>query len=141
MNLKEKINADFLIAYKNKEMDKKNFLGVIKGAIQTQEGKSIESTDENVLKVLKSIEKGVNENIEGRVISNLDITEQKLELSYLAPYLPTLMSEEDIRESIHQIVIESGETNMGKIMGLFNVKFSGKADNKLVSKLVKEELS
>ena len=39
MSLKEQINADFLAAYKNKEMAKKNFLGVLKGSIQTKEGK------------------------------------------------------------------------------------------------------
>jgi hypothetical protein len=47
-------------------MDKKNFLGVLKGAIQTQEGKQIESTDENVLKVIKAFEKGITETIEGK---------------------------------------------------------------------------
>lgn len=141
MTLKERINADFMEAYKAKDMMKKNFLGVLKGAIQTQEGKNIESTDENVLKVIKSIEKGVNENIVGRVKTGLDIDEQNLELSYIFPYLPTLMSEEEIRVNIHQVIIDSGETNMGKIMGLFNKQFSGKADNNLVSKLIKEELA
>ncbi len=142
MTLKEQINADFLSAYKNKEMEKKNFLGVLKGAIQTQEGKNIESTDENVLKVIKSIEKGILENIEGRKQTGLEITEQELELSYIKPYQPELMSEEEIRVNIHQVIIDSGETNMGKIMGLFNKTFAGKAfDNKTVSRLIKEELA
>ncbi len=147
MNLKEQINADFMEAYKNKDMNKKNFLGVVKGAIQTQESKKdqngnfIESTDENVLKVLKSLEKGINETIDGLIFSGLPITEQEQELSYLKPYLPTLMSEEEIRVNVHQVIIASGETNMGKIMGLFNKTFNGKAfDNKLVSKIIKEEL-
>lgn len=34
MTLKDRINQDFLVAFKNKEMDKKNFLGLIKGEIQ-----------------------------------------------------------------------------------------------------------
>jgi len=141
MTIKERINADFMEAYKAKEMNKKNFLGVLKGAIQTQEGKNIESSDENVLKVIKSIEKGINESIEGLLFQGLPIDEQTLELSFLAPYLPTLMSEEKIRENIHHVIIESGETNMGKIMGLFNKTYAGQAfDNKLVARLIKEEL-
>ena len=60
MLLKEKINLDFVEAYKAKQMDKKNFLGVLKGAIQAQEGRMIDSTDENVLKVIKAMEKGIH---------------------------------------------------------------------------------
>lgn len=142
MTINERINADFMEAYKAKNMEKKNFLGVVKGTIQTQEGKNIESTDENVLKVLKTIEKGINENIEGRKSSGLDITEQELELSFIKPYMPELMSEEQIRVNIHQVIIDSGETNMGKIMGLFNKAYAGQAfDNKLVAQLIKEELA
>jgi uncharacterized protein YqeY len=142
MTIKEQINADFMEAYKAKNMEKKNFLGVLKGAIQTQEGKNIESTDENVLKVIKSLEKGINENIEGRKASGLDTAEQELELSYIKPYQPELMSEEEIRVNIHHVIINSGETNMGKIMGLFNKAYAGQAfDNKLVAQLIKEELA
>ena len=77
MTLKERINIDFMDAYKNKDMKKKDFLGVLKGMIQTNEGKQIISTDENVLKIIKSIEKGVIENIEGRKKSGLDVSEQE----------------------------------------------------------------
>jgi uncharacterized protein YqeY len=142
MTILEQINADFIEAYKAKNMEKKNFLGVLKGSIQTQEGKGFPATDENVLKVIKSMEKGVLENIEGRKTSALDTTEQELELSYLKPYQPELMSEDQIRVNIHQVILDSGETNMGKIMGLFNKAFVGQAfDNKVVAKLIKEELA
>ena len=60
--LKEKINSDFMVAFKNKEMDKKNFLGLIKGEIQLQEGRGVESTDENILIVLKKLEKSLSQN-------------------------------------------------------------------------------
>jgi uncharacterized protein YqeY len=145
MTIKEQIEADFMTAYKAKDMAKKNFLGVLRGAIkkqETQETKPLESTDENVLKVIKSMEKGILENIEGRKASSLDIAEQELELTYIKPYQPAQMSEDEIRVNIHQVIIESGETNAGKIMGLFNKTFAGKAfDNKIVSKLIKEELA
>jgi uncharacterized protein YqeY len=55
MTLKEQINADFMSAFKNKEMDKKNFLGVVKGEIQNEEGRSGTVTDEVVLSILKKI--------------------------------------------------------------------------------------
>jgi uncharacterized protein YqeY len=96
MKLKERINTDFMEAYKSKNMGKKNFLSVLKGTIQTQEGKQIESTDENVLRVIKSLENGILEMIENKIKLQLEIENEKLELSYLQPYLPTLMGEDEI---------------------------------------------
>ena len=89
--LKEKINSDFMVAFKNKEMDKKNFLGLIKGEIQLQEARGIESIDKNVLVILKRLEKSL--------IQNGDENSKK-ELEYLSPYMPKMMSEDEIRNII-----------------------------------------
>ena len=137
----EKINADFLEAYKAKDFLKNNFLGVLKGSIQTNIGKGIPSTDDNVLKVIKSMEKGVIENIEGRKSSGLDIFEQELELSYLKPYQPTLMSEDEIRAIVKELINNSTNKSLGFLMGTFNKQNPGKAfDNNTVSKIIKEEI-
>jgi hypothetical protein len=141
MLLKERINADFLEAYKAKDMVKKNFLSVLKGMIDTNIGKGIEATDENVLKAIKSMEKGVIENIEGRKSSGLDISEQELELSYLKPYQPTLMSEDEIRVIVKDLINSVTNKNLGFLMGMFNKTNTGKKfDNNVVSKVIKEEL-
>jgi uncharacterized protein len=140
MMLKDVINADFMSAYKEKNFIKKNFLGVLRGAIQTQEGKNIESTDENVLKLIKSMEKGLKENIDYRIKVNLPITDEEIELSYLEPYIPKLMSEEEIREAVRLTILESTNTNIGYIMGMFVKTYKGNADNTLVLKIIKEEL-
>jgi uncharacterized protein YqeY len=121
MTLKEKINADFMEAYKSKDMEKKNFLGVLKGAIQTQEGKQIESTDENVLKVIKAFEKGINETIESKTKINEDVSQQLLEKQHLEVYMPALMSEEEIRGVVKEFLSRENITrNQGFLMGLFN---------------------
>lgn len=139
MTLKEKINADFMEAYKNKDMKKKDFLGVLKGAIQTQEGKQIPSTDENVRKVIKSLQKGILENIEGRKATNLDITEQEAELSFLKPYQPTLMSDDEIKKIVSEILSRPINKNVGFLMGTFTKENNGKAfDNKRVMEIIKE---
>ena len=141
MNLKERINADFLEAFKSGKRTKKDFLGVIKGTIQTNEGKLIESTDENVLKVLKSIEKGINETFEGNKKMGASTSEQEAELGFIAPYLPTLMSEDVIREKVRLIILEAENKNAGFLMGMFNKQNAGQAfDNKVVSKIIGEEL-
>jgi len=143
MSIKEQINADFMEAYKAKDMLKKNFLSVLKGAIQTQEGQLIPSTDENVLKVIKSFEKGILENIEGRKTMKLDVSEQELELSYIKPYQPTLMTEDEIRILVKNM-LNTSETialNVGFLTGTFNRQNKGKAfDNKVVTKVIQEEI-
>lgn len=141
MNLKERINADFMAAFKSGNRAKKDVLGVIKGTIQTNEGKMIESTDENVLKVIKSIEKGINETLEGNKKMGIDTSEQEAELGFIAPYLPTLMSEDVIREKVRLIVSEATIKNVGALMGMFNKQNVGQSfDNKMVSKIITEEL-
>lgn len=141
MTIKEKINTDFLEAYKNKDMFKKNFLGVIKGSIQTNEGKMIESTDENVLKLLKSIEKGLNENLTHRKKSGLDFSEQERELQFLSVYLPQNMSESEIAVIVDKMIESNGSSNVGQLMGLFNKENKGKSfDNKLVNQIISERL-
>jgi uncharacterized protein YqeY len=130
MTLKEQISKDFITAFKAKEMEKKNFLGLIKGEIQTSEGRGIVSTDENVLTILKKVEKSLKQ-------TNTD--ESLKELEYIKGYLPTMMSEELIRVTI-QGMINNGANNIGQIMGGFNTQFKGKADNKLVSQIIKELL-
>jgi uncharacterized protein YqeY len=132
--LKERINEDFMSAFKNKEMDKKNFLGVIKGDIQNEEGRGIEPTDENVLKILKKTEKSLKESIKKGDES------AKAELEILKTYLPELMSEEKIKEIVSSLVGE-GKNNIGLIMKEFNTNYKGKADNSIVKEVALELLN
>ena len=143
MNLKERINADFMEAYKAKDMEKKNFLGVLKGAIQTQEGKMVESTDENVMKVIKAFEKGIKETLEGKTKLGENVDQQNLELSYIKVYLPTLMSDDEVRGIVKEMLSREGiNKNQGFLMGTFNKEQNGKGfDNKTVSKIIMEELA
>jgi len=143
MTLKERINQDFIAAFKAKDLAKKTFLGTIKGAIQNQEGKLVESTDENVLKLLKSFEKGLVETIEAKTKLNLGVSAEKSELTHLQVYLPTLMSEEEITTIVKEIVSRPDiNKNQGFLMGLFNKENKGKAfDNKVVSGIIQKEIT
>lgn len=134
MTLKDQINQDFITAFKNKDMETKDFLGVIKGEIQSNEGRGIESTDENVLKILKKTEKSLNENIKNGV----DGAEQEMKI--LKPYIPELMSEEKIKEIIVDLVAD-GNNNIGSIMKEFNINHKGKADNKIVKDVALQVLN
>jgi uncharacterized protein YqeY len=58
-------------------------------------------------------------------------------------YLPTMMSEEDIKKEVQKIIETTGAksaSDMGKVMGVASKQFAGKADNRLVSQIVKQLL-
>jgi uncharacterized protein YqeY len=131
MNLKEQINADFLVAFKAKDMEKKNFLGLLKGEIQNEEGRGTVTTDETVMSILRKMEKSLKQT---------NTTESLAELEYIKPYLPEMMSETRIR-SIIRTFKKDGIEDVGKMMGVFNKEYKGQADNALVSKIVKEVLA
>ena len=128
MTLKERISADFMIAFKSKEMDNKNFLGVVKGEIQNEEGRSGNVNYEVVLSILRKMEKSLKQTN----------TEESLnELEYIKPYLPQLMSRDEITLVIKELS-ENGHDNVNKIMKQFNTVYRGKADNSIVSEVAKE---
>jgi len=131
MKLTERINADFMEAFKAKDMNKKNFLGVVKGEIQNEVGRSGKDDDETVMGILKKIEKSLKQT---------NTAESLAELEYIKPYLPSLMGEDRIREIILGLKTD-GVTDMGKMMGAFNKDYRGQADNAVVSKIVKEVLA
>ena len=128
--LKERINQEFMEAFKAKDMDKKNFFGVIKGEIQNAELRGISPTDDNVLDILKKMEKS---------LLQIGTTEALLELENIKPYLPVMMSRERITEIIMNYKL-NGLTGIGQMMNEFNKTFKGMADNKLVSEVIKENL-
>lgn len=69
--------------------------------------------------------------------------QEKLEVDILSKYLPEQMSEEEVKAYVKEAIRNagaSGPSDLGKVMGTLVPKLKGKADNALVSKIVKEEL-
>jgi uncharacterized protein YqeY len=129
MSLKEQINAEFIEAFKSKDMERKNFLGLLKGEIQNEEGRGTVTTDETVMTILRKMEKSLKQT---------NTTESLNELKYLDSYLPKLMAEDQIRTIVKGYKAQ-GLTNVGQIMGQFNKEYKGLADNKLVSSIISEQ--
>jgi uncharacterized protein YqeY len=130
MTLKEKISADYMTAFKTKDVVGKNLLSVIKGEIQTLEKNTgVDSlSDEEVTKILNKTVKSLKETIEkgGEVA--------KLELAIIEAYLPKQLSKEDIVAKVTELKV-AGITNIGQIMKEFSTL---PVDRKLVSEVIKE---
>lgn len=130
MTLKERVNADYLKAFKEKNTVAKNLLSVVKGEIQTIEKNtgSASLSDEDVIKILNKTAKSLKETI------NAGSEQAKIELEIVESYLPKQMSKEEITSKVKELV-GSGVTNIGAIMKEFAAL---PADKKVVSEVVKE---
>ena len=148
MALEQNIMVELKAAMLAKDEAKLRGLRAIKAAIiilKTSEvGKEI--SEEEEMKILQKLVKQRKESIDiytkqGR--EDLAKTEQE-EVAVIELFLPQMMSEEEIRVALKDIITSVGATTpaeMGKVMGAANKAFAGKADNKIVSALVKEMLS
>jgi uncharacterized protein len=134
MLLKEKINLDFIKAFKEKKTDLKSLLGTIKGEIQTTEKNLMveKLSDEDVIKILNKFAKNCKENIR---LANDE--KSKVELEIIEAYLPKQLSAEEIQSKIEALVA-SGVKNIGQIMKEFSTL---PADKKVVSEMAKKVLA
>jgi len=69
---------------------------------------------------------------------------EKKEIEILQRYLPEQMSEEEVKKVVEEAItkVEAKEMkDMGKVMAELTLKIKGKADNSLVSKIVKDLLT
>ncbi len=107
-------------------------------------GAELAAADE--IKMLQKLVKQRKESAEiyhqqGR--ADLAATEEE-EIAIVERYLPKQMSEEEIKLILKEIISTVGATSaadLGKVMGAATKQFAGKADNKIVSALVKQMLS
>ena len=128
---------------KAKMMGLRNIIGKLKAA-KIDKGESL--TNEESLKILKSAAKQLKESIDQYQKGGRDdlAEEEAYELSLLEKYLPEQLSEEIIRETVKNIIVNTGAESiqdMGQVMGAAMKEFAGSADGKLVQKIVQEELS
>jgi len=131
MTLKEKINTDFMTAFKSKNMVAKSILSVVKGEIQTVE-KNVGTDNLSDVEVTKILTKTVKSLKETIAITNDE--KSKVELSVIEVYLPTQMSKEEVTAKVTELV-NSGITQIGAIMKEFATL---PADKKMVSESIKE---
>lgn len=129
--LKEKINADYMVAFRERNAQTKNLLSVVKGEIQTQEKNTRVDplSEEEVIKILNKIAKSLREQF---VIDSPEITKSvREELDIIERYLPKQMTNEEIAERV-QSLIADGASNLGEIMKQFATL---PADKKVVAQI------
>ena len=147
MTLEERINADIKAAMLAKERKKLDALRAVKSAILLLKtnGSGEAISEEAEIACLQKLVKQRKESAELYKQQNrMDLYEDEaFQQAVIEAYLPEQMSEEEIRTELQKIISETGASSvkdMGKVMGAAQKAFAGRADNKLVSTIVKELL-
>ena len=147
MNLEQRINADIKSAMLAKDKERLESLRAIKSELllikTSKSGEEI--TEREEIQTLQRLVKQRKESAltykeqNRQELYEVEISQSKI----IEKYLPEQLSTEEIRRALEAIVKEQGSTSskdMGKIMGAAQKQFAGKADNKVVSQIVKELL-
>lgn len=149
MTLIEQVNADLKTAMKEKNKEKLNALRAVKSQfllIKTSGSGKDEISDAEALKV---IQKMIKQRIDSAEIyksqNRDDLFENEMnEVSFLKPYLPAQLSDEEIEKAVTEIIAQTGASSikdMGKVMGMASKQLAGKADGKTIAAKVKNLLS
>ncbi len=149
MSLELNINNDIKSAMLARNAEKLEALRAIKAALlleKTKEGNTGEISDATELKILQKLVKQRRESADIYGNANRqDLAQKELfEASIIETYLPQQLSEAEVADIIRNIVTREGATSvkdMGKIMGAASKELAGKADNKMISTIVKNLLT
>ncbi len=147
MNLTERINNDIKEAMKAREQDKLAALRDIKSKLllEATSGAGEVSEDTGNKIVMKLHKQRIETHDLFVQQGRQDLADvEKFQADIIAKYLPALMSEDEIRAAVKTKIAAVGATgpqDLGKVMGPLSAELKGKADGKVISQIVKEELS
>jgi len=137
------------VAMKAKDALTLQALRSVKSAIllaQTETGAKDTLSEADELKILQKLVKQRKDSAsiykeQGRA----DLADPEMaEAAVIEQFLPEQLSEEEVAKVVDEVIAQTGASSMkdmGKVMGMTNVKLAGKADGKTISGIVKERLS
>jgi uncharacterized protein YqeY len=146
MGLREQIDGDIKDAMKAGAKDKVSTLRMLVAALKNKQiDKRRPLTEEEVLETVRSLIKQRKDSIEQFAKGGRQdlVDKETAEVGVLEFYLPQQMSQEDVEKAVREVVAKTGAQgmkDMGKVMKEIMPLLAGRADNKLVSELVKNAL-
>jgi len=149
MSIQEQINEDIKAAMKSGQKDTLLALRDIKSKLlleMTKEGGDGVVDDSKSIQILTKLFKQRQESIEIYKTQNRAdlLEEEQKQAGVIAAYLPKQLTKEEIEEEVRSIISQVGASSpseLGKVMGVASKHFAGRADGKLVSEVVKAQLS
>ncbi len=147
MRLEENIMAEMKEAMKSKNEGLLRSLRAIKAEIikaKTEPGAGGEIDETTEIKFLQKMMKQRKDSFEIYEKQGREdlASKEKEEMEVIERFLPKQMTEQEIKEEVLKLILDTHATpaDMGKIIGMANKQFAGKADGKTISMIVKELL-
>ena len=146
MGLREQIDADIKNAMKAGAKDKVSALRMLSAALKNKQiEKRAPLVDGEIVDTVRSLIKQRKDSIEQFAKGGRQdlVDKETVEVSVLEVYLPQQMAREEIEKIVREVIAQTGAQgakDMGKVMKALVPLFAGRADNKLVSELVKSSL-
>jgi uncharacterized protein YqeY len=148
MTIKEKIDSDYISAFKSKDANAKAALSSIKASITVAEkgNASWVATDDEIIKI---INKGIKQREESIKMYELAcrqelVDKERDEMEVLRKYMPAQMTPQEISDALIAImqgfsaVITNPQALIGKSIGEFNKQYQGRADIGTVKNIINE---
>jgi len=147
MSVSQQINDDIKKAMLAKDKKRLEALRAIKSAILliASEKAGSEVNDEDAIAAMQKLVKQRKDSASiYREQGRADMAEdEEFQSSVIEEYLPAMMGEDEVRKLVIDkiaAVSATGPQDMGKVMAPLSGQLKGKADGKLISQLVNEEL-
>ncbi|MBR4089755.1 MAG: GatB/YqeY domain-containing protein, partial [Mogibacterium sp.] len=150
MTLKERLNADFKEAMKNKETVRKETISFVRAAIKQYEVDNREEIDDaGIASILaKQVKMRKDALADFESAGRTDLVEAyNAEIEVLSEYMPKQLTEDEIADIVKSTAADlgieagSGKASMGKLMGATMPKVKGVADGNLVKAAVEQYLA
>ncbi|WP_415375675.1 GatB/YqeY domain-containing protein [Patiriisocius sp. Uisw_017] len=149
MSLSAVIMDAMKMAMKSKDAIALQALRSVKSAIllaQTESGAKEELSEEAEIKLLQKLVKQRKDSAAIYKEQNREdlATPELLEAAVIEKFLPEQLSEEEVAKMVEDAIAQTGASSMadmGKVMGMVNVRAAGRADGKTISTIVKLKLS
>jgi len=140
--LRKKLQDELIICLKSGEKDKLSLIRLILSQIKNREiEKKAELNDEEVITIIRKMVKELKESIEAFEKGNRNdlVTEYKKQLTIVSTYLPSEISDEELKAEIEKIIAENKavfEQNQKKIIGICMGRLKAKVDPSRIMKML-----
>ncbi len=138
---------DLKQAMRDKDAIKKDTITMIRSSIKSYEvDNRVEATEEVFFDILsKQLKQKKDSLTQFKDANREDLIEQtNKEINIVLSYLPVQLSKEEVEEIVNDIILKQGATSMAdmkNIMAEFKNNFANQADGKLVSEVIRSNLS
>ena len=147
MKIKEELMKDLKEAMQQRDMLRKDTVTMLRAAIlqiekDTQKELTESEVEGIVAKEIKKRKDSIADYEKGGRQDIVDTVNKEIEI--LEKYLPEQLTEEEILNLVKEAIQNTSAASMkdmGKVMGALKEKTTGKADGKVVSDMVKQELA